>query len=568
MKLKSNILFMLLMLAANNDHALAQNLVQNPGFESGVAPWVAWGGATLTQTGTEPHGGSFAVAASNRSASWQGPVQSLLGVLEPGRSYRVSAWVRVAGSTEEPVGMTMAREDDRGLQDLGLNQSTAYSDRWVQIIEIYQHTQDGVLTRLDFYFQGPAPGVDLLVDEVEIEAFPMDWQAAANQRIDDLRKRDIAVTVRGQDGQPVAGATVTLEQTKRSFPIGTTIRYSAFANEVNYRDYILQRFNWGVHENAAKWYSNERNRDQVSYANADEVLDWAEAHGIEMRGHTIFWAPETWQPNWVPALNDADLALEVEDRLEDVVAHFQGRFRHWDVNNEMLHGSFFADRLGPDIRDWMFQRTRALDPDVKLFVNDFSVVAGNETDGYVSQIQDFLDRGIPVDAIGVQGHFSDVSPLSVQLRLDMLAELGLPIWITELDVVQADEFDRADALEAFMRMAFSHPSVEGIVLWGFWAGAHWKGPDAALVDQDWTINAAGQRFDTLLAEWTSHESLTTEASGIAQARVFHGDYRVIVATPGGAVIELNASVAPGQEPITVMADLGVLFGDSFEAASQ
>lgn len=558
-------LFMLLSLTLSSNPTIAQNLIQNPGFESGTSSWVAWGGATLEQSDVDPHSGLFAVVASNRTAIWQGPVQPLLGVLEPGRSYRVSAWVRIAGSDAEPVGMTMAREDDRGLQYLSVSQSTAFNDRWVQISEVYDHSEDGALTRLDFYFQGPAPGIDLLVDDVAIEAFPADWVAAANQRIDELRKRDVAVAVRGGDGQPIAGATVTLEQMRRAFPIGTTIRYSAFASSVNYRDYIVQHFNWGVHENAAKWYANEPNRNQVSYARADEILDWADANGIEMRGHTIFWAPEIWQPNWLPALNDVDLTVEVEDRLEDVVAHFQGRFRHWDVNNEMLHGSFFADRLGADIRDWMFERTRQIDPDATLFLNDFAVVAGTETSSYVRQIRGFLDRGIPVDAIGVQGHFNDASPFAIQLRLDMLAELGLPIWITELDVVQANESDRADALETVLRMAYSHPAVDGILLWGFWAGAHWKGPDAALVDEDWTVNAAGRRFDALLAEWSSDQTLTTDATGIARARVFHGNYRFAVGTPDGATVQFFATIAPGQSEILVPADLGALFMNSFEA---
>jgi hypothetical protein len=54
------------------------------------------------------------------------------------------------------------------------------------------------------------------------------------------------------------------------------------------------------------------------------------------------------------------------------------RFVHWDVNNEMLHGSFFADRLGKSIREWMFRRAAELDPDADLLINDFDVVENNQ----------------------------------------------------------------------------------------------------------------------------------------------------------------------------------------------
>ena len=53
-------------------------------------------------------------------------------------------------------------------------------------------------------------------------------------------------------------------------------------------------------------------------------------------------------------------------------------FMQWDVNNEMLHGSYFADREGLFIRDWMYSVAGKIDPDVDLFVNDFDVVENGQ----------------------------------------------------------------------------------------------------------------------------------------------------------------------------------------------
>ena len=63
-------------------------------------------------------------------------------------------------------------------------------------------------------------------------------------------------------------------------------------------------------------------------------------------------------------------------------------------------------------------------------------------------------------------------------------------------------------------------------MWGFWANSHWRGPNAALVDSDWTVNAAGQKYFELIDEWTTSLSPTTLSDGALEFRGFHGDYLV------------------------------------------
>ena len=82
---------------------------------------------------------------------------------------------------------------------------------------------------------------------------------------------------------------------------------------------------------------------------------------------------------------------------------FEGMVEAWDVNNEMIHGSFFVDQSGdPGIRVEMFQRAAERSPELLLFVNDYNIISGTEADTYTSLIQDLLDQGAPVSAIGVQ----------------------------------------------------------------------------------------------------------------------------------------------------------------------
>jgi xylan 1,4-beta-xylosidase len=309
-----------------------------------------------------------------------------------------------------------------------------------------------------------------------------------------------------------------------------------------YQEFFRRHFNWAVFDNESKWYANEPARGTVSYADADALLDWCEANEISVRGHNIFWSPEKWQPPWLTELGTNELRQAVNERLEGVTAHFRGRFQQWDVNNEMLHGSFFRDRLGEGIEPWMFQRAHELDPATKLFVNDYNLLSVDQsfkdvqTDEYVAQIRKLLAAGAPIQGVGIQGHIWNENILAhpevIRQRLDKIAALGLPIWITEFDVADADEQSSAAKLDLVYRTAYSHPSVAGIMTWVTWAGDSWRGTNAGLARADWTLNAAGQRFESLMREWSTRTNGLTDANGIFGFRGFPGEYEITISVPG------------------------------------
>ena len=67
---------------------------------------------------------------------------------------------------------------------------------------------------------------------------------------------------------------------------------------------------------------------------------------------------------------------------------------------------------------------------------------------YIAQAKEFLKAGVPLEGLGVQGHFnSALSGPEILAKLDEVATVGLPIWVTELDYVNADDQKRADFLE-------------------------------------------------------------------------------------------------------------------------
>lgn len=77
-----------------------------------------------------------------------------------------------------------------------------------------------------------------------------------------------------------------------------------------------------------------------------------------------------------------------------------------------------------------------------------------------------------------------------------MAEAGLKIWATELTVDAADEHKKAAALENLLTMFFSHPAVEGVILWHFWDGSNWHQNEALFNGPGITVSLSFGSFYT------------------------------------------------------------------------
>jgi hypothetical protein len=104
----------------------------------------------------------------------------------------------------------------------------------------------------------------------------------------------------------------------------------------------------------------------------------------------------------------------------------------------------------------------------------------------------------------------------------------LPVRITELDIDSNDEKLQADYLRDFLTATFSHPNINGIMIWGFWESAHWR-PNAAMYHSDWSPRPiAGVWKDLIFKQWWTDQHASTDAMGKAKIRGFLGDYDITV----------------------------------------
>lgn len=365
------------------------------------------------------------------------------------------------------------------------------------------------------------------------------WRRAATERIDRIRKSNLSIVVIDGEGKPVPDASVRVRMTKHAFAFGSAVVARTIvadtADARRYRQIIEECFNRVVFENDLKWPHWDR-------ANVPSAIEWLRARGIAIRGHCLVWPSWRNTPRDLATLKDRpdELRKRVADHITEIVSTHRGQLVDWDVVNELRTNHDLVDVLGDDVVPEWFRLARQADPEVRLWINDYDILSagGRNTraqDAYEQTIRRLLDAGAPIDGIGLQSHFdARLTPPDKLLEiLDRLAATGLSLQVTEFDIRIDDEQCQADYTRDFMTAVFSHPAVEGIVMWGFWEKHHWR-PQSALYRADWTLKPNGKAWrDLVLGEWWTDETTRTNGAGEATVRCFHGDHVVEVETKRG-----------------------------------
>ena len=379
------------------------------------------------------------------------------------------------------------------------------------------------------------------IDDVEIEAaegMDSEWYAKADSRIEWLRKQDFTV-----EAKP--GEKVSVKLTRHAFPFGTALNFHTDnprdSVENWYKAEAKKLFWYAVSENQFKWPEYEPKKGKLRKDEMYRYVKFTQANGWKLRGHAIMWAHQGYgydkhYPNPKSAKQCGDFAKHLKARIERDLTEYKGKITEYDVWNEPLHEAYVFNTCGWGVLDSAFIWAHRVDPDAKLYINDYNVVAAGETDRYVDLVKGMLDRKVPVHGIGVQCHFGlrPVVPGLIKERLDKLAALGLPIKVTEFDVgdwqvgMNESEEVQAEKFETFIRTAFSHPAVHGIVLWGFWDNRHWV-KNGGIVAADGREKPAAKRvYDLWHKEWTTDTTATAGPDGVAKFHGFKGRYKVTV----------------------------------------
>ena len=185
---------------------------------------------------------------------------------------------------------------------------------------------------------------------------------------------------------------------------------------------LKKHFNSITSGNDFKWDATEPTEGTFRFTNADAQVSFAEANNIIVRGHTLLWHSQI--PAWVftdpvtgarcnraPPTERCSLQ-RLQNHIRGVAGHFVGKLYAWDVANEVidenqpdcLRRSAWYNIIGPQYLDIAFQTAREVDPNAKLFINEFNSTFGAKRTCYFNVVSDLKARGVPVDGVGHQMH--------------------------------------------------------------------------------------------------------------------------------------------------------------------
>jgi endo-1,4-beta-xylanase len=274
-------------------------------------------------------------------------------------------------------------------------------------------------------------------------------------------------------------------------PYGACVRPEALATEVDYRAQFLAFCQQITPEGGLYWNEVHPTRQQYNFDKPDQVLEFATANKMAMRGHTLVWYGA--MPDWTKQIHGAGEAeRELNTYIERVVSRYRGKIKTWHVVNEPIDDAKFAvpglrpniwqQQLGEKYIEMAFRTAHRVDPGAQLLLNEYDIefvdaTSPKKRQALLNLVHGLLDRGVPIHGVGLQAH------LRGQLEIDRdglssfvseMRSLGLSVHITELDVLDdalpapvtvRDTIAAARAFD-FLDSVFAAARPAAIVTWG------------------------------------------------------------------------------------------------------
>ncbi|MFF0081011.1 endo-1,4-beta-xylanase [Streptomyces canus] len=267
--------------------------------------------------------------------------------------------------------------------------------------------------------------------------------------------------------------------------MGTAVTGSKLTG--TYGDLAGAQFNSLTPGNAMKWGSVEPTRGSYNWAEADQIVNFAEAHGQQVRGHTLVWHSQN--PSWLTngTWTAAQLGQLMNDHIALEVGRYKGRLAAWDVVNEPFNedGTYrqtlWYNGLGTGYIAQALTAARAADPAARLYINDYNVEGVNaKSTALYNLVKSLKEQGVPIDGVGLQAHLIvGQVPSTLQQNIQRFADLGVDVAITELDIRMTLPSDstklaqQAADYKAVMNACVAVARCAGVTVWGFTDSDSW-----------------------------------------------------------------------------------------------
>lgn len=333
---------------------------------------------------------------------------------------------------------------------------------------------------------------------------------------------------------------------RRGLAFGAAVRVDPLAGEPALRGALLRDCAVITPEIELKWNVVEPAQGQFSFAAADEIVRFALEAGKTVRGHTLLWHRGT--PAWAEQrLREHKDWRTIGRYFASVMPRYADAIRQWDVVNEPidtgqrmdgLRHNVFLEAFGPDYVRRALVEARQCAPRARLMINEFSL----EYDTQVERDRRYLllkllerlrRSGTPLDGVGLQGHLDlrkgTIAAASLAAFLQELANLGLEIVVTELDVKESDytapvgirDQMVADEVRRYLDVVLAQRAVSGVLTWGLSDRQSWlevTNEDFARFPNAWPAGSGpglnrGLPYDAAMRPKAMYRALATAFAG-------------------------------------------------------
>jgi endo-1,4-beta-xylanase len=325
----------------------------------------------------------------------------------------------------------------------------------------------------------------------------MNWKEEHRLSIEKLNRRCVLQAAAGALAAMTSHAIAAAGPPLSKIAAGSGLRFGSalgmrgFA-DAGYRQLIADECAVLVCENEMKWRMLRRSLRRYSFDRADKIVEFARDSGLAMRGHTLLFH-RALNNVWDEQVKTIGAERAIRDHIAAVCRHFGDTIVSWDVVNEpvdpnggrpdRLRASPYLAELGPDYIDLAFHTARQAAPHATLVLNDWVApyrpeFFRNHRSSMLQLLERLKGKGVPVDALGIQGHLvasrPDFDEREWSRFIDEVAAMNLRILITEFDV--ADDGLPADAsrrdaavashAKAFLDLTLANEAVTDVLTWG------------------------------------------------------------------------------------------------------
>ncbi len=373
------------------------------------------------------------------------------------------------------------------------------------------------------------------------------WRKDAMARIEQIRKGDVEITVKDENGNPISDADISVDMYEHEFPFSVAIGKEIASNE-KYRRALVENFNaLGTEGLFHKWVENDDENTYYDYA--EGAIDFTERNNITrgIHGHALMYdgaENDRWMGGYKSVYNDKEASLKaIEDNFKYMAERFP-EVTWWDVSNEDAarydNGKGITNTFkrlhGLDMVNYWYEWANKYFPQATLSVAEGYGPIGAFEGAEKPFIEYLLKENVDFDTISYQGHVGyGTKPKDLIWYIEQLSEFDKEILVTEFDTkgigtdVNYQGNIARDALIAY----FSMPQVSMIQLWGFQNASTTKLDHRFVCYYDMSLKPGGVVYqDLVYNKWWTREKGKTNSDGKYTLRAYYGDYDISITHNG------------------------------------